>query len=267
MTASVQSSFPSAIDLLEAQDRGRWGRALAIVLALHVAAVIIAVLWQGAQRIEPVKEEMSVSLDLAPMPVADEPPAAAPQIAAAQPVQRQQPVAVERPQPVLQPETPLPVVAPQVPVAVRAAVAAAPSGEAAAPIAASAGSGTPADAGGSAASAPPGRAGSGRGGRGGGDAAAAWRGRVLAHLDRHKRYPPAARMMKREGRAQVNLTLDRGGRVLAVSLGRGAGFKAFDEEAVDVVKRAQPLPAPPPEVEGESIPMQVPIGFSLRGAP
>ena len=263
MTTAARPSFPSAHDLLEAQGRGHWGKALAIVLALHVAAVAIAVLWQGTQLIEPKKEEMSISLDLAPMPVADEPPAAAPRVAASQPVQRQQPVAVEQPRQVLQPETPLPVVAPQVPVAVRAPVAAVPIGEAGAPTAGIAGSGTSADAGGSIAATAPG--GSGRGGRGGGDAAAAWRGRVLAHLDRHKRYPPAARMMKREGRAQVNLTMDRGGRVLTVSLGRGAGFKAFDEEAVDVVKRAQPLPAPPPEVEGENIPMQVPIGFSLRG--
>ena len=258
---------PLPIDLADPHGAGRWGKALAGVLALHLAIVMVAVYWQGAKVRSP-REEMAVSLDLAPLPIAQDVESPAPEAAAAaaQPVVQERPVPVEKVQPVAQPETPLPVVAPPVPVPVRVAVAAAPATEAPA---SSDPPGAAADAGaatGSAAQVAPHMGARGHGGgRGGGDAAAAWRGRVLTHLHRHKRYPPAARMMKREGRVQVNLTLDRHGRVLAVAVSRGAGFKPLDEEAVDVVRRAQPLPPPPPEVEGDAIPMLVPIGFSLRG--
>lgn len=263
MTVMAHSSSSPALDLLTAQDRGRWGRALVVVLALHVSALAVAVLWRGERLVEPRREEMAVSLELAPLPAEDKPadpePTAAPQPAAPQPVERPRPVVVEQPQPQLPVETLTPVAVPDVPVATPAPPSTASIAGEGAPTAAS-GSG-PADAAGSAIQ---GTAVANSGGRGGGDAAAAWRGRVLAHLDRHKRYPRAAKMMKREGRAEVRLRLDRDGHVLDVALTTSAGLAALDEEAVEVVRRSQPLPPPPPEVAGENIPMLVPIGFTLR---
>jgi len=253
--------------LADPQQTSRWGTALVAVLAVHLAVAIMAAYWKGAAVVQP-KPDMSIALDLAPLPVADEPKAAATAeapAAALRPVPQERPTPVERPQPVVQPETPSPVVAPPVALPVPVAVAAAAAGPSA-PAEAGSGGAAGASATDSADRAGTNRAGSGRGERGGGDEAAAWRGRVLAHLDRHKRYPPAAKMMKREGRVQVHLTMDRRGRVLAVSVGRGAGFKALDDEAVAVVKRAQPLPLPPATVAGDAIPMQVPIGFSLGSA-
>lgn len=257
MTVMAYSSSSPALDLLTAQDKGRWGRALVVVLTLHVAALAVAVLWRGERLVEPRREEMTVSLELAPLPAEDKP--ADPEPAAAQPVERPRPVVVEQPQPQLPVEALTPVVVPDVPVAVPTPLFAASIAGEGAPTAAS-GSG-PADAAGSATQ---GTAVANSGGRGGGDAAAAWRGRVLAHLDRHKRYPRAAKMMKREGRAEVRLRLDRDGHVLDVALATSAGMAALDEEAVEVVRRSQPLPAPPPEVAGDPIPMQVPIGFTLQ---
>ncbi|HWJ70562.1 MAG TPA: TonB family protein [Sphingobium sp.] len=266
MTAASQAALVPVIDPGDPQQTGLWGKAFAAVLALHLAAAMVAAAWQGAS-IAPLEPEMSIALDLAPLPSADEPVAAQAAAAAPLPMRQERPVPIERPQPLVQPEMPVPVIAPHVPVPVRAAVAAAPAAGPSAPAEANSGNGT-AGGGveGSADRAATNGTGRGRGERGGGDEAAAWRGRVLAHLDRHKRYPAAAKMMKREGRVQLNLTMDRRGHVLAVSVGRGAGFKALDDEAVAVVKRAQPLPLPPPAVEGEAIPMQVPIGFALGAA-
>ena len=71
--------------------------------------------------------------------------------------------------------------------------------------------------------------------------------------------------MKREGRVQVQLAVDRMGRVMAMELGKGAGFKPFDQEAMETVRRADPLPPPPPELAGDRIPLVVPIGFYPPG--
>lgn len=245
---------------LDAQQTERWGKALAIVLALHGVVLAAAILWQGVAVTPP--PEMTVSLDLAPIPEPVEPPAAAPAAAPApQPVAQPVPKPVIPPPPVVEPDVPLPVIAPPAPKLVRAPVPAAPPASAApSPDGVAGGTGTgAADSDGRAAAGPP------RGRRGGGDTAAGWHGRVMAHLDRHKKYPPAAKMMKREGRVHIHLMVDRNGEVLAVSVARGAGFKAFDDEAVAVVKRAQPLPPPPSELEGDRIPVNMSINFSLQG--
>lgn len=257
--------------LPEADGNKRWGTAFAGVLAFHLVALIIAAQWQG-KLVPPQKPEMAIALDLAPMPATGEPTAAPAQAAAApaqaQPLTPRQPVQETRPQPVVRPDVPVPVTAPHVPVPVRAAVAAA--APTSAPAAASGGSegasgsvsgatGAASASGDSASRGTPGRAG------GGGDEAAAWRGRVLAHLDRHKRFPAMARQMKRVGRVLLRMTLDRRGNVIDVGVDRGAGFPAFDKEALETVRRAAPLPAPPGSLQGTVVPLTVPISFDRPG--
>ena len=44
----------------------------------------------------------------------------------------------------------------------------------------------------------------------------------------------------------------------------GSGFPALDEETLALVQRAEPFPAPPPEVSGSEIKFVVPVRFSIR---
>lgn len=86
-----------------------------------------------------------------------------------------------------------------------------------------------------------------------------WRGSLNAHLNRFKRFPSGAT----PGTVQVAFTIDRGGRVLAARLVRGSGDAALDEEAVAMVRRASPVPAPPDGLGGGgSISLAVPVRFS-----
>lgn len=91
-----------------------------------------------------------------------------------------------------------------------------------------------------------------------------WQTRLLMHLEREKRYPLAARQRDEQGVAQVQLTMDRGGRVLSASLSRSSGSRWLDEEALALMRRAQPLPAPPDSLPGERLSLKIPIRFSLR---
>ncbi|CAM5216289.1 hypothetical protein ARD30_01930 [Bosea thiooxidans] len=87
---------------------------------------------------------------------------------------------------------------------------------------------------------------------------ASWRGSLIAHLNRFKRFPNGAS----PGTVQVAFSIDRGGRVLSARLVRGSGDSALDEEAVAMIRRASPVPAPPDGLGGGSIALAVPIRFS-----
>ncbi|MEH2514736.1 protein TonB [Bradyrhizobium sp. AZCC 1610] len=88
---------------------------------------------------------------------------------------------------------------------------------------------------------------------------ASWRGSLMAHLNRHKRFPPGA---AGTGTVTVAFMIDRSGRVLSARLVRGSGDAALDAEAVALPRRASPVPAPPPNVGGGSVTLAVPIRFN-----
>lgn len=88
---------------------------------------------------------------------------------------------------------------------------------------------------------------------------ASWRGMLIAHLNRYKRFPSGART----GTAQVSFSIDRGGRVLAARLIGSSGDPALDDEAVSMIRRASPVPAPPSGIGGGSaIALAVPVRFN-----
>ena len=104
--------------------------------------------------------------------------------------------------------------------------------------------------------------------RGGGSVAAAaqsaagnYRGQVIAHLARFKRYPEGARARQAEGVPVVAFTLDGSGRVTGAGLSRSSGHADIDAEALAMVRRAVPFPAPP---AGAGRSFSASIGFRLR---
>lgn len=90
-----------------------------------------------------------------------------------------------------------------------------------------------------------------------------WHSAVVAHLERRKRYPRQALVMRREGVPQVRFTLDRQGKVLEAALEKPSGETLLDREALALIRRAEPLPKPPPEVGGEQISLVVPVEFFI----
>ena len=92
-----------------------------------------------------------------------------------------------------------------------------------------------------------------------------WQKQIVALLERNKRYPAAAQSRREQGVAQVFFSLDRQGRVVDSRVVRSSGAAALDEEALALVRRAQPFPAwPAPEFPGERVDLTVPIRFNLK---
>lgn len=90
---------------------------------------------------------------------------------------------------------------------------------------------------------------------------AKWQSRLMAHLERRKRYPSGARRRGEQGVAYVRFRIDGSGNVLSVSLARSSGFAELDQAVLSLVRRASPVPAPPPGVNKT---ITAPVQFSIR---
>jgi periplasmic protein TonB len=92
---------------------------------------------------------------------------------------------------------------------------------------------------------------------------ATWQKELIAHLDKHKRYP-ASRSQK-SAEIVVSFALDRMGHVLSTSIVKGSGDTAFDEAALAMVRRSDPVPQPPPLVADEGLSFTLPVIFRIKG--
>ncbi|MCI0601000.1 MAG: TonB family protein [Beijerinckiaceae bacterium] len=86
-----------------------------------------------------------------------------------------------------------------------------------------------------------------------------WERALLAHFNRHKRYPGGAQ--RRTAEVSVAFTLDRRGHVTGYRVKRTSGVPAFDEAALAMIRRAHPVPAPPPAIADEELTFEVPVLF------
>jgi TonB family protein len=89
-----------------------------------------------------------------------------------------------------------------------------------------------------------------------------WQKELLAHLDKHKRYP--LDRAQKSAEILVSFVLDRMGHVLSTTIARGSGDPAFDEAALAMVKRSDPVPPPPPLVADEGLTFTLPVIFRAK---
>jgi periplasmic protein TonB len=249
----------------------RWTGSLLIVLALHTALVLIIMLRQV--WIEPVgMPPAAVIIDLAPVPAAS-PPAPSATLPPEPQVQPQPPETQAEPLPLPQPEAPklVPSPAPHPAVTLPApqppkpkpkvkmieqptTPLRSPEPAARAPIATAAlppSSTPPASASHDSVSSSP-------------AASASWQAQLVAWIEKYKRYPRVAQEQRQQGVVYLRFAIDRQGRVLSSHINRSSGFELLDDEVLALIQRAQPMPAPPPEVLGDRIDLVVPVAFSLR---
>lgn len=85
---------------------------------------------------------------------------------------------------------------------------------------------------------------------------------LMAHLNRKKRYPAAARKLRQHGIVHVRFRMNRAGRLLMAKLEAATRHSLLNEEALALLERAIPLPMLPDDMP-DSIELVVPIEFSL----
>ncbi|KXF76195.1 hypothetical protein ATN84_14940 [Paramesorhizobium deserti] len=85
-----------------------------------------------------------------------------------------------------------------------------------------------------------------------------WQAKVQAHLNRQRRYLER-RSPGIKGTVRLTFSIDASGNVISA---RGSsGDSALDQLAVEMVRRASPLPAPPPAIAKSRMSLTIPIRF------
>lgn len=218
---------------------GIWGGAVAFALLAHAGFFAVTALNRVETRLVEALPPVQVYLDLTPRPAPRRTaPAASPKAESAPrpeapPPPRPLPFTPRPSQAVAPPPpsvTPLPVQAAAPPTPAPAAQAAAPA-PAAEPAARSTSS-------------------------------PEFQRRVLAALEKVRRYPPAARARREEGVVVLSFTMNRAGKATGVSVQTSSGSPTLDRAAMETVRRAS-LPRVPDEF-ADPLRLTVPVEFSLN---
>ncbi|MCL8000322.1 energy transducer TonB [Brucella sp. 21LCYQ03] len=90
---------------------------------------------------------------------------------------------------------------------------------------------------------------------------ARWQSRLMAHLERRKKYPSGAKSRREEGVVYVRFRIDNAGKVLSALIAKSSGWPELDNEVLSLVQRASPVPAPPPDANKT---ITAPVRFNRR---
>ncbi len=96
---------------------------------------------------------------------------------------------------------------------------------------------------------------------GGAKAKSNYQDKVAARLRREKRYPREARREHLEGTVRVSFTISRNGSVSGLRITRSSGHSVLDQAALDMVRRAAPMPKFPSDIGVARMTLQVPVRF------
>ncbi len=86
---------------------------------------------------------------------------------------------------------------------------------------------------------------------------------LIAWLNQHKDYPPAVKKKKQQGTVVLAFSIDRSGTVLTSRVQESSGYPLLDQAALDMLARANPLPAMPDSMPRQRLRLAVPIEYSL----
>ncbi|WP_426425291.1 energy transducer TonB [Bradyrhizobium genosp. A] len=95
------------------------------------------------------------------------------------------------------------------------------------------------------------------------DIAARFQQTLMRHIERFEHYPRTARHDRLGGTVQVAFVMGRDGKVLDAWIRSSSGQTVLDKEAVDALRRAEPLPGIPVELPGQ-LTVLLPVSFAAQ---
>lgn len=97
------------------------------------------------------------------------------------------------------------------------------------------------------------------------DAARSNYGSLLSReFAKHKQYPRVAQMRGWQGTVRVELKIDADGNVTSSNIAESSGYEMLDKQALEMVRKASPLPQPPEALRGREFTIVVPVAFKLE---
>jgi TonB family protein len=90
---------------------------------------------------------------------------------------------------------------------------------------------------------------------------AKWQRQLNAYLNIHLRYPEVEKARVGNIKVKVNFVLDRLGHVVSTRIVEGSGDAAYDAAALDMFRRADPVPRPPPAQADDGLEFTLDVVF------
>ena len=91
---------------------------------------------------------------------------------------------------------------------------------------------------------------------------AKWGKKISAYFELHKRYPKVKK--NKSTTVKVSLVLNRLGNVVSVEVLESSGDVAFDEAAISMIRRSDPVPRPPAELTQDQFNYSLNVNFNER---
>jgi protein TonB len=89
-----------------------------------------------------------------------------------------------------------------------------------------------------------------------------WARQISAYFELHKRYPQVKK--NKTATVKVSLVLNRLGNVISVGVLESSGDPAFDQAAISMVRRSDPVPRPPAALTDEQFSYTLNVNFNER---
>ena len=83
-------------------------------------------------------------------------------------------------------------------------------------------------------------------------------------IAKYKQYPKIAQMRGWQGTVIADLEIDTKGAVISIKIKKSSTYEFLDNEALEMIKKASPFPAPPESLRGKNFNVLVPISFKLE---
>ncbi|VIO72561.1 hypothetical protein CI1B_42060 [Bradyrhizobium ivorense] len=90
---------------------------------------------------------------------------------------------------------------------------------------------------------------------------AKWGKKISAYLDLHKKFPETSNKAK-SAKVKIALVLNRVGKVLSVAVMESSGDALYDDAAISMVHRSDPVPAPPADLTEDQFSFSLDVNFN-----
>jgi len=88
---------------------------------------------------------------------------------------------------------------------------------------------------------------------------AKWGKKISAYFELHKKYPEGK---SKDTKVKVSIVLNRRGNVLSVDVAESSGDSVFDDEAIAMIRRSDPVPPPPADLTDDQFSFSLDVKYN-----
>jgi len=91
-----------------------------------------------------------------------------------------------------------------------------------------------------------------------------WQVALVAHIRQFMKYPAEARADDEQGVVRVIFTINHEGLLQSSKVVQSSGHPLLDQEVLDMLARAQPMPRPPENTPDSALSFVLPVRYNIK---